>query len=240
MLTNPENLAPPLKRRGGPLISDVRHNKMDKKDKEKSILENYKKNLNGNFEILELNQAKEIFPSYTGENPDFIIKVKDKFIGVELFRLCLNKSKVDLSIDGNKFTNQMHKNSAYLKSFNSIEKAQELLKTCPEAFSPTRQDDSGDLIREGIKHKIPKSKNYITTKNWLIAYADEDFNQGVVDNIFQDGEQKSYESFVKQIISSVPDIEKVILFEPNSKKQKIFEIINSIQQTSSAFGETGR
>jgi len=106
---------------------------MNKKDKEKSIIESYKKNSKANFEILEIDKAREIFPSYTGENPDFIIKAGNEFIGVELFMLCLNKSKIDLSINGNKFTNQMHKNSIYSKSFNSIDEAQELLKKCIES-----------------------------------------------------------------------------------------------------------
>ena len=61
-------------------------NKVNKKDKEKSILRSYRNNSTNIFEILELCKAKEQFPSYTGENPDFIIKTNNEFIGVELFR----------------------------------------------------------------------------------------------------------------------------------------------------------
>ena len=195
---------------------------MNKKE-EKLILEEYKKISSFDFEILELNQAQKVFSLYTGENPDFIIKVGENYVGVELFMLCLDESKVDLSFDEKKYVNRMQKNAALPKKFNSIEKAQEMLKNNPRAFALTRQDDSADIIKERIKQKLTKIKHYVTSKNWLLAYADEDFNLGLVRNIFADKEEQSYKSFIEQIIASATGIEKVILFEPNSPKEKTLE-----------------
>ena len=56
----------------------------------------------------------------------------------------------------------MQKNADYPKKFNSIEEAQEMLRNNPEAFTLTRQDDTGEIIQERIEQKIGKIKRKTT------------------------------------------------------------------------------
>ena len=56
-----------------------------KKKQELDVLRKFVKEFDENIIILTSNEAKSIFNDYNEENPDFIIRYGEKYIGVELF-----------------------------------------------------------------------------------------------------------------------------------------------------------
>ncbi len=201
-----------------------------KKTEEKQLLEKFKKTSGLNFDILETDQAMTIFPSYTGENPDFIINLNGSHIGVDLFRLCLTKSPQAIGYGGKEYINQMQKKNEHPNEFKSLKDLEENIKQRkehPELYRLTRQDDPSDIVRERLSQKVNKVKNYVTPKNWLLGFVDQFFNMCLIENIAKDGEEQYYQSLIKDIVCREVRIERVILFETGTgPEDKIFEYIN--------------
>lgn len=201
-----------------------------KKIEEKQLLEKFKKTSGLNFDILETDQARTIFPSYTGENPDFIINLNGCQIGVDLFMLCLTKSPQAIGYGGKEYINQMQKKNEHPNKFKSLEELEENIKQRkeqPEIYQLTRHDDPFDIVRERLSQKVNKVKNYVTPKNWLLGFVDQFFNMCLVENIAKDGEEQYYQSLIKDIVCREVRIERVILFETGTgPEDKIFEYIN--------------
>jgi len=201
-----------------------------KKIAEKEILENFKKVSKLTFSILEIQEAQKILPSYTGENPDFIINFDGQYIGIDLFMLCLNKSTAPINYGGKKYVNQMQKKKEHPDNFNSLEDLEENIKQRkehPEYYPLIRQDDPSNILEERLLQKVRKIENYVTSKNWLLGVVDKFFNMGLVKNIYEDREVQFYKSLIKKIVGGIEKIDRVILFETGMEStDKFFEYKN--------------
>lgn len=205
-------------------------NMNQKKIEEKIILENFKKAGKLNFSILETEEAQKIFPLYTDENPDFIINLDGNYIGVDLFMLCMTKSPTSIQYGGKKYINHMQRQSEHPNIVSSIEEFEEYIekrKKNPEHYPLTRQNNPYGILQERLSRKAGKDKNYVTPKNWLLGFVDQFFNMGIVENIYEDQEVKSYQSLIRTIVGGIEKIDRVILFETGTgPTDKIFEYKN--------------
>ncbi len=60
---------------------------MGNKNEEIEILENFISEYDKGIKILTTTEAKSVYPKYNQENPDFIIKCNNEYVGIELFEL---------------------------------------------------------------------------------------------------------------------------------------------------------
>ena len=148
---------------------------------ERGILKSFKEFNSLDFSILNIQQAKKIFDSYTGEEPDFIIKISDNYIGIELFRLSVDQKKVAFdwsATSQNKKYKRNYKNNYEKLSLNPnrIETPEDFEKYLGKTkelkndygISPLfQQDDILTVLEEQIAKKIHKLPNYKTSKVWL-------------------------------------------------------------------------
>jgi len=183
--------------------------KMDKKDRERKILLSCQKASGLAFTILTETETKQVFSKYTGENPDFVIQIGGRSIGVELFEL--NKTRSELAPAG--CCNIPHAASKRPTEFVSLKDAETYLKNNLErGLLP--QDDIEQVCLERISEKIKKLDLYVAQEIWLIGYANNICHQtGMVQNVIEDEIVKVLQTSVLSKIN-VPDrIKKIFLFE---------------------------
>lgn len=200
---------------------------MNKKTDEKKILERFKEASCWDLSILDTEDAKKHFPQYNDENPDFIANFNNKFIGIELFRLCLTQSEEKVEYGGRQFKNYMQKESVYPNLITSLEQGEELFKeigTNHEKYPLLGQDNISSILRERISQKMKTLHNYVTTDNWLFGYAVEECNMDMIPEIYEDNIQEKIKDIIKDIIkqndgSVTNKVSRVILFEPDSSKE---------------------
>jgi len=189
---------------------------IDKKSKEKSNLESYRKISGLEFDILEIDEAQKIYPAYHGENPDFIIKYKNEYIGIDLFLLCLDQSPFPINYGGKKYVNQMQRNKEHSNHFNTIEDAEANLRKRrenPRLFPLKMQDDLSNILEQRISKKLKVSENYAPPKNWLLGFGDEDFNIKMIKSIYEDKLEDHINFIIKKHIANSEKIEKVVLVD---------------------------
>lgn len=196
------------------------------KNEEEYVIEKFKKVLN--FKILNLNDAKKLYSGYTGENPDFIIHYESDYIGIELFRLCLEKSDVPIQHGDGQYKNlmQMQSLSGYFNEL-TLEQAQEDLirrKNSPSLYPLIPSDDFVEILKEMLSKKIAASEQYVSSKCWLLGYVHEGCNDKILGNIYQDKMEKDIKLLIRSIVDGCSKIRKVILFEPYSLQSKILEV----------------
>lgn len=191
-----------------------------KKDEELSVLRKFQNVQNVKFEILNVDEAKKTFVNYSGENPDFIIKIGQEYFGVELFKLCPSKSESKISYGGQVFVNPEHKRAKYPNKFDTLEELDShinKIKMNPEMYPFEKQDRRSFTLKELIFKKIEKSSNYIPPKNWLIGYANEIYQTGLVEDIFRHKVEEAQKREIANIFrEQSTSIKKVFLFEYNT------------------------
>ncbi len=183
--------------------------KMDKKDDEKRILSCFQKASGLGFTILTETEAKKVFPNYTVENPDFVIQIGGRFIGVELFEL--NKTRSEFAPTG--CCNIPHAASKRPTEFTCLKDAEAYLKSnLDRELLP--QEDVEQVCLERISEKIKKLNLYAPQKIWLLGYASNISHQTrMVQNVIEDEIAQLLRTSVLSRIN-VPDrIEKIFLFE---------------------------
>lgn len=196
------------------------------KNEEKYVIEEFKKVLN--FKVLNPNDAKKIYSWYTGENPDFIIHYESDYIGIELFRLCLEKSDVPIRHGGSQYKNlmQMQNLSGYSNELTLEQASEDLIrrKNSPSLYPLIPSDDLAEILKERLSKKIAASKQYVSSKCWLLGYVYEGCNDKIVRNIYLDEMEKGYKFLIRSIVNGCPKIERVVLYEPYSLQSTFFEV----------------
>ncbi len=149
-------------------------NNLNKKIKERNILTNfistYKEKIDRNvkFKILDIKEAKILFPKYNGENPDFVIEYNGKHVGIEIFALISTRFPSNyLNLTGKEDA----MNVAHLNSHT-----RELIVT--EELVP--------VALEKINDKFKKLDHYVCYPIWLIGYVQVPYNIGILSSTFQD------------------------------------------------------
>lgn len=128
---------------------------MTKREKEEEILAKFLHLYDKSISPILPEECKLVFPTYNSENPDFIIKNKDMIIGFELVELIPNQQRFVLLDKEDKVI----RNNAHLRKKKSDTS---MLFEVPDLVP---------VVLEKINEKIDKSKNYVTTENWLLAYS---------------------------------------------------------------------
>lgn len=199
----------------------------DKKEDEKSIISKFQKSNQFSFQVLDTDKAKSIFKNYTGENPDFVIMKNREYIGLELFCLSLDKTN---SLDGkideneNQIKNLHHRQSKFPTIVNNENDLKKHLDSLNK-YGLARQDGIEKILIERISDKIKKLPLYITPKIWLLGYANEFFQTGMIENIYKDGLKNTLRQLILTKLSIPSQIEKIFLFETGTgPKNYFFEI----------------
>ena len=185
-----------------------------KKEAERFIVTRFKKQCEIPFQILDADAARTVYGDYTEENPDFIIRVQNGYIGIELAQLCLNKSP-QLSGEqdhrGRQIKNLAHLSSKRCKMFKNLTEFEEALKN-PDNFRLIPQDDIEQVLLKRIQDKIKKLSQYVTPKIWLLLYAKESYQTKIVESILNDRVEDSLRKSVNGM--NISDrIDKIYLFE---------------------------
>ena len=185
---------------------------MNKKEKERIVLnqfiEAYKKlnNSNDDFKILEKDEIQKKFPNYNGENPDFVVSLRNNFFGIELFELVrdnlenLNRSNSELSLK--------IKNASHLYSIREKRNNQNLFLMEDLSLAAT------DRINDKIKNKL---NNYISCPIWLVGYANKSYNLFLLTPYFEDNIQNEVASYISKNIIVHDRIQKIFLAEFSNK-----------------------
>ena len=185
---------------------------MDKKTEEKIILikfiKAYKKivDSDANFEILKKDIARNKFPNYNGENPDFVVLLNGSFIGIEFFELIrdnleeLNRNNTERKLD--------IKNAAHLYSIREKTNNHNLFLMEDLALAAM------DRINDKIQNKL---KNYIACPIWLIGYAHKSYNLFLLSPYFEDNIEKEVASYISNHIVKDDRIHKIFLAEFSNK-----------------------
>jgi len=174
---------------------------LTKKDDEIKILKKFINKSGMNIQILSYLDAVKEFPSYNNENPDFIIRLEDEIIGIELFKLISNKFVPGLlSVEEQKLNII---NLAHLK--NKREKLNTNLLY--------ENDDLGNVAVEMINAKKDKINLYITDKIWLIGYANEKYNFNLIKTVIEDDELSNVCKHIRSNIFVNDRIQHLYLFQ---------------------------
>lgn len=161
-----------------------------KKEKELLVVDLFIEEYNSSISILTTEEAQKIFPKYNGENPDFIVRINEELIGVELFEL--TPDKFYTGIEG--IQNNAH--------FAKTKGKHELIEI----------PDITDASIGQINKKMKKLNNYITTKIWLLGYAFEFYNNVALKCAVDDGLGEFIQGILKNITLD-QRVEKIFLFE---------------------------
>lgn len=198
-----------------------------KKEKERFIIEKFKVSSPIDFKILDYEKARSIFKDYNNDNPDFIILKGTDYIGAELFQLSLNKTEqlvYQFDDAGRKIKNLPHRATKFPISINNskdLEKHTRFLKT--HGLVPS--DDIEKVLIERINSKIKRLHEYLTYRVWLLGYATEYYQTGMVENIYRDGIGDNLRQSIPKIVNIPDKIEKIFLFETGtSDRDFIFEL----------------
>lgn len=194
----------------------------DKKIKEETIILEFQKESQLNFQILNTEEAKSKFKNYNGENPDFIILKDSNYIGVELFQLSLDRSRQlegKFDEEGNQFINLPHRDSKIPNIINNIDEESQNYSECIKKYGLAPQDPIDDAIMQRISDKILKLDLYVTPKIWLLGYATEiSYQTGMIGNIFKDGID-DIKKFIFEGIDIPDKVEKIFLFETGTSSK---------------------
>lgn len=145
------------------------------------------------IQILSLQEAQIIFPNYTGENPDFIIKANSEYIGVELFELT-----PDFYSTGKKnIQNNAHFSKVYTKDLIPIPYITEVASS-------------------QINKKIKKLDNYVTSNNWLLGYGLAEYNSCMLKDCLDDKEKDNCMNYIRNNIYMDNRVKKIFLYERRS------------------------
>jgi len=170
---------------------------MDKKKKERNIIECFAKELGIDIEILSCSDARKVFSKYNGENPDFVILYKEDYIGVELFELTRDFSPGVYNKTGNK-------NFPHL-----ISKKKNKL----EITGLTQLDDLGDILQELTEKKLKKINNYVTSRIWFIVYADQYHNIESLSAAREDGVLDKISNYIISKYDKLKMVDKFFIFD---------------------------
>lgn len=174
---------------------------MGNKKEEIEVLQCFIAEYDNKISILTTNEAKSIYSNYNEENPDFIVKYNNEYIGIELFELVSSYNpKLLMSYEEEKLgiKNQHHlKNKREKLKTKLLYENEELLKVVPER----------------INKKIGKLKNYVTNKVWLIGYANKEFNFKLLDTALEDYTTSLIQKYINDNITFSERVEKIFLFK---------------------------
>ncbi|MCK5708601.1 MAG: hypothetical protein KAI43_13215 [Candidatus Aureabacteria bacterium] len=194
---------------------------MDAKKKEELlVLQRFKTDSKLNFAILEFEEANKLFSAFNNENPDFIIKYNNKMIGVELFKLYLTKSNPPIEYAHKTYVNQEHKRAEHPDKFESLEELEIQLKkevADLEAYPFIQEDDISNIIQERLTEKLKVLHLYVTNSIWLIGYANQLNQIGLVEDISRDNTKLALSKEISNLLNKYPQhkkrIENLYLFE---------------------------
>ncbi|MDP2886059.1 MAG: hypothetical protein Q8P51_13685 [Ignavibacteria bacterium] len=183
-----------------------------KKESEKLVLKKfiraYKEQIDSNssFRVLDIDDAKSVFPSYNGENPDFVVSLDGKHIAIELVRLM--KKHVDSS-HKIPFEEKIDiKTAAHLYSKRKENKTEIL----------SQMESLAEAAIDQLNHKIrTKLDNYIKCPIWLVAYASDPYNLFILSPYFEDRIEKEIASFISKNILDDTRFDEIWLSEFSSQ-----------------------
>ncbi|MFH1359783.1 MAG: hypothetical protein ABIJ41_01940 [Candidatus Omnitrophota bacterium] len=168
------------------------------------------------WEIMNKNEVKKVFPSYNGENPDCVISDGRQHVGVECFKLCLTvspqlESKRDE--DGHKIINLLHRQSKFPKKINMLQVDTEKHIKALKRYGLALQDKIDDILKQELPDKFAKSDGYVTPGVWLLGYANEFPSQmNLIHNVIEDNAVDALRQMIAGM--NVPlRIKKIFLFE---------------------------
>jgi len=175
---------------------------MNKKKEETKVLNRFINEFDSHIQILSLKEAKLVFPNYTGENPDFIIFYKGKYIGIELFELVSSQNT-------NILMSQEEKNLD-AKNLPHLKKIREQLGTKLLYENERLADVAIERINDKVLNNI---KYYVTEKLWFLGYADKEFNFRLLETEIEDNTVNLTLKYIKDNIFSDKRIENIFLFQ---------------------------
>ena len=186
---------------------------MGNKKEEIDILESFISEYDEEIEILSTSTAKSVYPKYNQENPDFIIKCNNEYVGIELFEL--------VSSHNPNMLKSREEEKLNIKQQHHLLNHREKLKT----NLLYENENLLDVAVEQINRKIgEKLKNYIDTKIWLLGFANKNFNFKLLDTALEDYSQDFIRNYIIDNITFTKQIDKIFLFKCFGDN-KILEII---------------
>lgn len=166
-----------------------------KKETEEEILAKFIHLYATSIRRLYQEECKDKFPNYNTENPDFIIKFKNRLIGFELVELIPNQQRFLFQEDPG------IKNNAHLRNKN---RDYPLLFEVPDLLP---------VVLEKINEKIQKSKNYVTAENWLLAYSTCPNSLLMLQSLIDDNILNQSINYIYQKIPDWKSYSKVLLYQ---------------------------
>ena len=202
---------------------------MEKKSEERNILSKFINRVSLEAKILSVENAQQVYPTYNGENPDFIIQIANFVIGVELFELNLNRSPQlagHAALSGRQAVNLPHLEAGRRNFYNSLEALEADIRKGNRRLKP--QDLIQEVIDERLKEKMTKVREYVTSDIWLIGYANHiSFQVGLVQNIIRDNAVELLKKRAEELSKDVSNFKRFYLFETEtSSKDVIIELYN--------------
>ena len=149
-----------------------------------------------------MNKAKSIFKNYNGENPDFVIKYIENYIGVELFELVLsNNQNILMSLEEKK---------SGIKNLPHLRNIREKLGTKLLYQNEELCNVAVERINDKILHKI---QNYVTNKIWLLGYANKPYNFRLLADKIDDNIVDVTIKYIRNKIITDNKVERIFLFQ---------------------------
>ena len=184
-----------------------------KKKQELDVLRKFVKEFDENIIILTSNEAKLIFNDYNEENPDFIIKYGEKYIGVELFEL--------MSSDNQNILLSQEEKKLGIKNLPHLRDKREKLGTNLLYENEELSTVAIERINDKVLHKI---QNYVIDKVWLLGYANEPYNFRLLADKIDDNIVDSTIDYIRSKIIMDSIVERIFLFQCWSEYQ-LFNIL---------------
>ncbi len=159
-------------------------------DFQRSVAQKYK------FETVSEEEAKDIFPNYNNENPDFVIKYENTYKGVELTEL-ISSSNTDIKEKtGRKNLSHYYNTKKQGKFSKYLFKSDDLYSTFIEAY----------------QRKLVKRKNYVTPKTWFLAYATQPFNRHLIKYAQEDNILELLKTSIETALNNDNSFEKIFVY----------------------------
>ena len=175
---------------------------MGNKNEEIEILENFISEYDKGIKILTTTEAKSVYPKYNQENPDFIIKCNNEYVGIELFELVSSHNTTLLK--------SREEEKLNIKQQHHLLNHREKLKT----NLLYENEQLLVVVVEQINRKIEnKLKNYVNTKIWLLGYANKIFNFKLLDTALEDYNHDFIRKYIINKVTCTEQIEKIFLFK---------------------------